>query len=157
MRTVFSPDHRFQDARAELMDGRLRAPVEKPARAARIHDAVRTAGLGPIVAPEPVSRSALTRVHTDAYLDFLEAAWPAWARQHGEWDALPLCWPARTLVAREPDAIEGRLGYYSFDAGTPITAGTWRAATATARPASSACAGRPATTPRASCSAAIAS
>ena len=31
-----------------------------------------------------------------------------------------------------PDYIDGRLGYYSFDAGVPITAGTWDAVQASA-------------------------
>ena len=34
------------------------------------------------------------------------------------------------MTNREPETIDGRLGYFSFDAGTPITAGTWRAARA---------------------------
>lgn len=132
MHTVFSADHRFQHGRAELIDGQLHPPVEKPARADAIHEAVQAAGFGPVVDPAPVRRAALERVHTPAYLDFLATAWDEWARERGEWDALPLCWPCRTLVQREPETIDGRLGYYSFDAGTPITAGTWRAATASA-------------------------
>jgi Deacetylases, including yeast histone deacetylase and acetoin utilization protein len=32
--------------------------------------------------------------------------------------------------SRVPESIDGKLSYYSFDAGTPITAGTWKAITA---------------------------
>ena len=42
---------------------------------------------------------------------------------------LPIAWPTRRLRQKEPDSIDGRLGYYSFDAGAPITAGTWQAIT----------------------------
>ena len=45
-----------------------------------------------------------------------------------DYDALPMAWPTRHLRQRRPSAIDGLLGFYSFDAGTPITAGTWRAA-----------------------------
>ena len=37
-------------------------------------------------------------------------------------------WPTRHLRQVRPERIDGQIGYYSFDAGTPITAGTWRAA-----------------------------
>jgi acetoin utilization deacetylase AcuC-like enzyme len=40
-------------------------------------------------------------------------------------------------ASRRPKAIDGKLGYYSFDAGSPITAGTWRAARASAATAAS--------------------
>jgi acetoin utilization deacetylase AcuC-like enzyme len=48
---------------------------------------------------------------------------------HGDTDALPLCWPSRTFQQIEPETIDGRLSYFSFDAGTPITSGTWLAIT----------------------------
>jgi acetoin utilization deacetylase AcuC-like enzyme len=41
-------------------------------------------------------------------------------------------WVVRTFRQTEPRAIDGKLGYYSLDAATPITRGTWRAATAAA-------------------------
>jgi acetoin utilization deacetylase AcuC-like enzyme len=45
---------------------------------------------------------------------------------------LPIAWPTRRLRQVEPTDIDGRLGYYSFDAGAPITAGTWQAITSSA-------------------------
>lgn len=44
-------------------------------------------------------------------------------------DALPSVWPVRGFRADvEPDNFAARLGLYSFDAGTPLMAGSWRAA-----------------------------
>jgi acetoin utilization deacetylase AcuC-like enzyme len=41
---------------------------------------------------------------------------------------LPLVWPVPGLGKdRVPEGIDGKLGYYSMDAGAPVTAGTWRA------------------------------
>lgn len=132
MRYVYTEDHKFQDGRAELIDGQIHAPVEKPERAELIRAAVRDAGLGDETAPEPVDRSILETVHSPGYLRFLETAWDAWKEAHGDWDALPICWPTRTFAHRVPESIDGLLSYYSFDAGSPITPGTWRAATASA-------------------------
>lgn len=132
MKTVYSDDHRLQDGQAELIDGKLLPCFEKPERADLVHARVREVGLGPTLPPQRFGRAPLERVHTPAFLDFLEGAWAAWVEEHGEWDALPLVWPTRGMRQREPQAIDGRLSYFSFDAGTPITAGTWRAASTSA-------------------------
>src|SRR5690606_11300047 len=47
-------------------------------------------------------------------------------------------WPARTLRRMIPNDLHGQLGYYSFDGGAPITAGTWQAAYSAAQVALSA-------------------
>ena len=49
MITVYSADHRHQDGRLELIDGRLQPPVERPRRAEAVLARVREVGLGAIV------------------------------------------------------------------------------------------------------------
>ena len=93
---------------------------------------VREVGLGPVVGPKDFGPAPLERVHAGNFLHFLETAWDQWVAAHGAYDALPLVWPTRGLRQVEPEAIDGKLSYFSFDAGTPITAGTWRAITASA-------------------------
>lgn len=132
MKTVYSDDHRLQDGKAELIDGKLVACFECPERADIVLRHVRDAALGPVIAPERFGREPVARVHDEAFLTFLETAWDAWVEAHGAYDALPLAWATRGFHAREPEAIDGKLSYFSFDAGTPITAGTWRAACASA-------------------------
>jgi hypothetical protein len=128
MKTVYSERHRLQDGKAELIDGRLLPCFEKPERAELIIARVRAVGLGEVVAPQEHGLEPLRRVHGDDFLRFLEHAWDQWVAAHGAYDALPLCWPTRGLRQIEPDSIDGKLSYFSFDAGTPITAGTWQAA-----------------------------
>jgi acetoin utilization deacetylase AcuC-like enzyme len=129
MRTIYSDKHRRQHARHELTDGALVAPYENPARADAILAALRESGLCAAPdAPQSLAAQWLTRVHDDDYVAFLRDAWQAWRAVHGDRDALPLCWPTRTFRQVVPTAIDGKLGYYAFDAGTPITAGTWDAA-----------------------------
>lgn len=131
MLTVASDTHRLHFGH-ELKDGRLEPSVERPERADVILQAVQASNLGPIVPPHDLDEELLVRVHPRRYLDFLQSAHAAWCAAHGEGDALPLAWPVRGLRDLEPRDIDGRLGYYSFDAGTPIMAGTWSAAHAAA-------------------------
>ena len=128
MKTVYTEDHRLQDGQAELIDGKLLPCFEMPRRADIVLDRVKACGLGSVLEPESFGPKPLARVHDPAFLRFLETAWEAWVAEHGAYDALPLVWPTRGFHPREPEAIDGKLSYFSFDAGTPITAGTWRAA-----------------------------
>ena len=132
MKTVFSTDHRLQDGQSELIDGKLLPCFEKPERAELVLARVREAGLGEVIAPDDFGMAPLERVHDGAFLHFLETAWDGWVAEHGDYDALPLNWPTRGMRHIEPETIDGKLSYFSFDAGTPITAGTWRAARASA-------------------------
>ena len=128
MLTIYSDDHRLHHGAAELYRGRLVPCFEMPARADQVLDRVRSAALGPIVAPDRFDRAALTRVHTADFVAFLESAWDEWAALGETGDALPYAWPAVDLRQDvPPDHIDGKLGFYSIDAAVPITAGTWAA------------------------------
>ena len=109
MITIYSADHRQQNAKAELIDGRLTAPFEKPDRAETILARVREVGLGEIVAPSDFGLDPVRRVHTDAFVEFLRTAYEEWRAAHGDWDALPLDWPCRGFRQIVPEAIDGRL------------------------------------------------
>ena len=128
MKTIYSERHRLQDGKSELIDGKLLPCFEKPERAELIIARVREVGLGEVLAPAEHGLEPLRRVHDERFLQFLAGAWEAWVAEHDAYDALPLCWPTRRLRQVEPDSIDGKLSYFSFDAGTPITAGTWQAA-----------------------------
>jgi len=133
MRTVFTDEHRLQDGKSELIDGKLLPCFEMPKRAEYVIERVREVKLGEVVGYEDFGRAPLERIHTGPFLRFLETAWDAWVEAHGDYDALPLVWPTRGFRTDiEPDSIDGKLSYFSLDAGTPITAGTWRAVTAAA-------------------------
>ncbi len=128
MKTIYSDDHRLQDGKAELIDGKLLPCFEMPKRADIVIGRVREVGLGEVLAPEGHGRQPIDRVHDSAFVDFLAHAWDAWTAEGRDWDALPLNWQVRGMRGdRAPETVDGKLSYYSFDAGTPITAGTWRA------------------------------
>jgi acetoin utilization deacetylase AcuC-like enzyme len=127
VKTVYTEDHRLQDGKAELIDGKLMPCFEMPRRADIILARVKAVGLGPVLPPENFGRAPLARVHSESFLRFLETAWDQWVAAHGAYDALPLNWRARGMWPSEPETIDGKLSHFSFDAGTPITAGTWKA------------------------------
>ncbi|WP_432770171.1 MAG: histone deacetylase family protein [Sphingopyxis sp.] len=73
-------------------------------------------------------REPLRAVHDDAYLDFLEGAHAEWIAAGRTGDAIGYTFPVVRRRALRLDRIDAKLGAYSYDAGTPITAGTWDAA-----------------------------
>ncbi len=87
--------------------------------------------LAAIGATEPVvdhGEGPLRAVHSEAYLAFLWSAYQDWRSEGRPGDAGGYVWP---VVGRRPlklDRIDARLGLYSFDASSPIAAGTWESA-----------------------------
>jgi len=135
MKIVINPDHEAHAPETELTGGGIAPAVEIPARAHTILRALEAAGHRDIMPFADHGRSVLERVHPTAYLDFLAAAHGDWAREYGDTPAVPFVWPVRSLRRVIPRAIDARLGYYSGDGGTPITAGTWTAAYGSAQTA----------------------
>jgi acetoin utilization deacetylase AcuC-like enzyme len=132
MLTIYSDQHVCHHGAFELAEGQLRPAVEIPARAHAVLERVREVGLGPVRSPVDHGIAPLERVHTRPYLAFLEEAWALWSAEHGACDAFPIQWLVRGMRDVEPERIDGRLGYYAGDAGSPITEGTYRAARAAA-------------------------
>ncbi|NCT85165.1 MAG: histone deacetylase family protein [Comamonadaceae bacterium] len=134
MKTVYNAAHAAHAATHEIFRGRLVPAFEIPARADYILQAVQGAGLGEVLAPVDHGRAPLERVHTPRYLRFVEGAHAEWQAAGGEGDAFPAVWPVRTLRSDvEPESFAGRMGLYSMDSGTPLTAGSWAAAYAGAQ------------------------
>jgi acetoin utilization deacetylase AcuC-like enzyme len=146
MLIVHNPDHARHAGRHEMFRGRLVPCHEVPQRLDHVLAEVARRGLGLLVTPGELQGgddaafvSALERIHAPRYLRFLERAWDEWVAldpANAELDALPSVWPVRGFRADvEPDNFAARMGLYSFDAGTPLTAGSWAAARAGAQTA----------------------
>jgi acetoin utilization deacetylase AcuC-like enzyme len=132
MLTFYNEHHAQHHGRFEFYRGQLVSCSETPQRADLVVAELGRRGLGQIVTPHGVPLVSLERVHTPRYLHFLRNAWSEWialdADNAGK-DAFPSVWPIRGLRADvEPDNFCARLGLYSMDNGTPLTAGTWIAA-----------------------------
>ncbi len=127
MLTIYSDDHHLHHGKYELIGGQFTPCFEMPSRADMVLDRAKAVGLGDIHAPLDFGLAPIRRVHSEGFLRFLQNAWSDWQAIGRNHDMLPIAWPTRRLRQVEPTAIDGRLGYYSFDAGAPITAGTWQA------------------------------
>lgn len=125
----FSEHHHAHHGHGELIGGRLVAGFELPVRADRVHAAFEAAGLGAVQAPADAGLAPILAVHDARYVDFLQQAWAQWRAIGNTHPALGMIWHAGLGLPRiEPRHIEGKLGYFSLDAGCAIVEGTWPAA-----------------------------
>jgi acetoin utilization deacetylase AcuC-like enzyme len=130
MITVFNDEHTKHAPERELFRGSFVSTFEKPKRARMIRSAVRKAGFGPIIAPTDCGLEPILRVHAADYVEFLRTVHRRWIEEtEGKSPiALPHVWTSRASRQVRPESLFGQLGYYSFDADTPLVEGTWRAA-----------------------------
>ena len=132
MKVVRSQEHRKHFPKGELFGGELVRPFECPERWDYIVMRLEETGFKDVVDPDQPDMQRVAKIHDAAYLRFLEAAWPLWEAEGFPGEALPTVVPARRMRQREPDHIDGKLGYYCMAIETAITAGTWQAAKASA-------------------------
>ena len=129
-----NPQHQLHDGRHEMFRGRLVPCHESPQRLDFVLKELGQRALGEMRLPGPADLSVLRRIHNPIYLEFLAGAWDEWvalAAGNADLDILPSVWPVRGFRHDAPSGnFTARLGRFSFDAGTPITAGTWTAALA---------------------------
>jgi acetoin utilization deacetylase AcuC-like enzyme len=131
MLIVAGDAHRAHHPRVPFLDRGVEfAPPEVPARADRIRDAIRAAGLGDPQPPQPAGREPVLRVHDADYVEFLEHAHARWRAATGlgeDSEAVAYARPIRGQPHVDPEHVIAGLGWYSHD-NDPILAGTWRAA-----------------------------
>jgi len=128
MLTIYSDRHHLHHGKTELIGGLLQPCFEMPSRADIVLARARSVGLGEVRAPQAFGLEPVLRVHDAGFVRFLSTAWQEWSDAGRSHDALPLVWPVRGMrTDRVPQDIDGKLGFYSMDAGVPITAGTWTA------------------------------
>lgn len=134
MITYFNAQHAQHQGKLEMFRGQLVPCFEVPDRVDHVLAELQRRKLGDLVAPEVFDNNALAGIHSPRYLDFLAHAWDEWVAldpTNTARDALPSVWPVRTLRSDVlPANFSARMGLFSMDAGTPLTAGTWVAARA---------------------------
>jgi acetoin utilization deacetylase AcuC-like enzyme len=134
MQIFHNTSHQLHRGRHEMYRGRLVPCHEVPDRLEHVLAELKRRPIGPVTAPsEPADLDAvLSQVHTPRYLHFIAHAWDEWAAldpAHAALDALPSVWPGRAFRTDVlPHNFAARMGLFSFDAGTPLTAGAWAAA-----------------------------
>ncbi|WP_338155729.1 histone deacetylase family protein [Achromobacter xylosoxidans] len=134
MHIFHNPVHGRHDGRHEMFRGGLVPCHETPARLEYVLDALRQRGIGTLQTPAAPDLDLIRRVHSPRYVDFLQGAWADWIAldpANAELDILPSVWPVRGFRHDiSPTNFAARVGLFSFDSGSPLTAGTWEAAVA---------------------------
>lgn len=129
MKTFYNHLHAQHHGKVEMFRGALVPCFEVPARLDHVLAELQRRKLGDVLQPHPFDDAALMGIHSPRYLRFLATAWDQWlaldAANAGK-DILPSVWPTRSFRTDiEPDNFAAKLGLYSFDAGSPMTGGTW--------------------------------
>ena len=134
MKTFFNHLHAQHQGQYEMFRGALVPCHEVPARADHVLAELQRRKLGEVCVPQAFDANVLTSIHSERYLAFLESAWSEWVAldpANAMRDALPSVWPTRTFRSDVlPHNFAARMGLFSFDAGSPLTSGTWVAARA---------------------------
>lgn len=127
MLTIYSDAHHLHHG-VELKDGKVTPSFESPNRVETVLQRVHATKLGDVKPPNSYGATHYATAHSERYVNFLATAWQEWSATGRPGEALPLIWPVRSLKnARMPEFIDGKLGYFSMDAGAPIGSRTWEA------------------------------
>jgi len=130
---IFENDrHRGHAGRHEMYRGRLVECVEVPERAQLVLTELRRRGFTRVEPPAGLpDMQVVQTVHDPRYLEFLRQAWDEWLAldpANASFDILPSIWPNHALRRDAPSTnFSARVGRYAYDAGSPITSGTWDA------------------------------
>lgn len=131
MITYYNDKHARHHGKVEMFRGELVPCFEVPDRADFVLAEIRSRRLGEVQYAPELPEAGLTRIHAQRYVDFLRGAWQEWLALdpgNAERDAFPSYWPVRTFRSDVlPASFAARMGLFSFDAGTPLTSGTWEA------------------------------
>jgi acetoin utilization deacetylase AcuC-like enzyme len=106
----------------ELHNGDWVAFAEVPERFTVVRDAV------PCEPASDFGMDPILAVHDRAYIDFLRSAHGDWLAAGRRGDAIGYTFPIRRRRHLSLERVDARLGAYSYDAATPIAAGTWESA-----------------------------
>jgi acetoin utilization deacetylase AcuC-like enzyme len=120
---VFDPRQLAHAPLRELHNGGWADYNESPDRAEAI-----LAAIGTTTAARDCGMAPIEAVHDPAYLAFLQAAHRDWISAGREGDAIGYTWPVVRRRDLDLTRIDARLGRYSYDAATPITAHSWTSA-----------------------------
>lgn len=124
MRAFFAPEQKLHDPKMFLSSGAPQPNPEQPARADRLLDGARAAGLA-IERPRDHGLGPIAAVHTPEYLDFLQHIYQRWRRIEGaSEEVIPNIHPLARDGAYPASAV-GQAGYHMADTGCPISAETW--------------------------------
>lgn len=123
MRSFFDPRQLTHAPALEMHNGAFSPCAETPARAQAILEAI--GGAEPAI---DHGEAPLAAVHTADYLQFLKTAHADWLAAGRSGDAIGYAFPVVARRSANLARIDARLGRYSMDTCTPLSAGSWESA-----------------------------
>lgn len=134
MYVVYSDEQRRHDPKFFLSSGAPQPNPEVPARADRLLEAARRAGLEHVV-PDEAGDGLIAAVHSPEYIQFMRHIVRRWGYiDEAPEEVIPNIHPARRDGAYPASAV-GQAGYHMLDTSCPIGPETWTSARAAARAA----------------------
>lgn len=136
MRVVYSASHLRHDPQVEVESFGSHPPFEHGERAERIRDALAADSAFDVHGPDEFGVAPIDAVHDPGLRRFLETAWAEYQDVVGPTHDVIADFYYRPALrrgmsdGREPSSVVGRLGWWSFEATTPLTEGTYEAARA---------------------------
>jgi acetoin utilization deacetylase AcuC-like enzyme len=131
--TIYSESHRLHVSPGEFGFGEFVPAFEKPERADIVLARLKEAEIGAVQAPRIFPLDHIAAVHSAHFVDFLQSAHAEWAALGRPGAAYPIAWAGGGMRRdRLSGSVDTKLARYCIDAATPICAGTWEAATASA-------------------------
>jgi acetoin utilization deacetylase AcuC-like enzyme len=129
VKAVYTERHRSHDPQFFLVRGVVKRTTEQPERADRLLKGLAD-GRHTLIEPTQFGQGPRARVHSPAYLRFLESAWEEWsALSDSGSEMIANMHPVRH-AATYPTHIVGKLGWHTVDTACPIGPGTWAGACA---------------------------
>ena len=134
MKVVYTPAHLLHDPHVEFETSRAHSPFEHIGRAEAIRETLQADSRFDFLAPTEWGAAPIEAVHNPGLVRFLAEGWALYAAAHpGVREVVPDVFyrPAlrdKMSDGREPQAINGRVGYWCFETTTPLTEGTYQAA-----------------------------
>jgi acetoin utilization deacetylase AcuC-like enzyme len=131
---VYTPAHLLHDPHVEFETSRSHDPFEHIGRAEAIRQTLEDDGSFQFSAPTQWGTEPIEAVHDPGLVRFLSGAWAEYQQHYPDTrEVVPDMFFRSGLrdkmsEPREPESINGRLGWWCFETTTPLTEGTYLAA-----------------------------
>ena len=131
MKGVFCEAQMEHCPKRYLARGNIIGYPDQPERTRRLKAGAEAAGLS-FIQPDRFGREAITALHPERYVDFLEGGFAEWIAVPGAFEEMmPSIRPLESPSAYPRDIL-GRAGWHQQDFSCPLTADTWGSVKASA-------------------------
>jgi acetoin utilization deacetylase AcuC-like enzyme len=134
MKVVYTPAHLRHDPHVEFETSQAHSPFEHIGRAEKIRETLAADARFEFLPPTEWGTAPIEAVHHPGLVKFIAEGHRLYTAEHpGVREVVPDVFyrPAlrdKMSPGREPQSINGRIGYWCFETTTPLTEGTYEAA-----------------------------